>query len=242
MVIVPRLVAWTQPPLTLLVDRDADTRQMYSEYLQLAACRTAEAEDGSEALAKAISLHPDVIVTETRLAGLDGFQLCTLLRQDAATRTIPIVVVTGDGYADQIDRAKTAGADSVLVKPCLPEALFQEIARLLDESRGLRERAQAVQEKVLRELARSSELIEKSRATSERRKMLSREHIRHDTTSPPAAPPVLFCPLCGQSLRYVRSHIGGVNQRLAEQWDYFECPAGCGEFQYRQRTRKLRKT
>jgi hypothetical protein len=37
------------------------------------------------------------------------------------------------------------------------------------------------------------------------------------------------------------SHVGGVNSLHREQWDYFSCPAGCGTFQYRQRTRRVRR-
>jgi len=63
---------------------------------------------------------------------------------------------------------------------------------------------------------------------------------REDTTTPPNSPPDLRCPLCDQTLQYRTSHVGGVSERHREQWDYFECPNGCGDFQYRQRTRKLR--
>ena len=42
-------------------------------------------------------------------------------------------------------------------------------------------------------------------------------------------------------LRYAKSHIGGVSAKQSEQWDDYECSDGCGSFQYRQRTRKLRK-
>jgi hypothetical protein len=42
-------------------------------------------------------------------------------------------------------------------------------------------------------------------------------------------------------LQYLRSHVGGVSALNSEQWDYYECAAGCGTFQYRQRTRKLRQ-
>jgi hypothetical protein len=71
--------------------------------------------------------------------------------------------------------------------------------------------------------------------------MLSRTHHRHDTTAPPLTPPVLVCPSCDQPLMYQRSHVGGVSARHQEQWDYYECVAGCGSFQYRQRTRRLRR-
>jgi len=237
-----RLAAWSRtPPLTLIVDRDADTRKMYAEYLQMSACRIDEAEDGREALAKAIAARPDVIVTETRLPGIDGFALCSLLREEAATRTIPIVVVTGDAFDEHIHRAKNAGADSVLVKPCLPETLFAEIARLLDASTGLRGRVEAVREQTTRAMARSKDLIATSSATKRRKAILNRAYSRFDTTEPPTLPPALFCPRCARTLRYRHSHIGGVNEHHAEQWDYFDCSAGCGTFQYRQRTRKLRR-
>jgi hypothetical protein len=73
------------------------------------------------------------------------------------------------------------------------------------------------------------------------RTTLKKAHLRGDTVAPPTEPPSLVCPECDRLLRYRRSHIGGVSSRYSEQWDYFECEAGCGSFQYRQRTRKLRK-
>ena len=227
--------------MALLVDRDADTRKMYAEYLRLSSCLIEEAEDGREALAKAISYQPDIIVTETRLPGINGFDLCSLLRQDATTSAIPIVVVTGDAFDTDVRRAQMAGADAVLIKPCLPEALVAEMGHLLDQSSALRERARAVREKAHDQLEKADRLIERSRTVG-RRTMLSRSHARHDTTTPPAAPPVLMCPLCDQPLLYLHSHIGGVSVRHQEQWDYFECTGGCGTFQYRERTRKLRKS
>src|SRR5690349_15896226 len=113
--------------LALLVDRDPDTRQMYAEFLRQSQCEIDEAEDGREALAKALAHHPDIIVTETRLPGINGFDLCRLLRDDEMTREIPIVFVTGDAYAQDVKHAESAGADAVLVKPCLPEKLATEI-------------------------------------------------------------------------------------------------------------------
>ena len=235
------LCSWTQsPPLALLVDRDAGTRKMYADYLRLSACAIEEAEDGREALAKAIARSPSVIVTETRLPGINGFELCDLLRQDRSTRFIPIVIVTGDGFGGNVDLAKRVGADSVLVKPCLPETLLAEISKLLDQSFGLRERGRAARSKMHEQIERSDRLIEQSHANM-RRVTLSRAHERHDTTTPPIAPPTLVCPACDSPLRYLRSHVGGVSSRHSEQWDYFECLVGCGAFQYRQRTRKLRR-
>src|SRR5690349_13705046 len=63
-------------PVVLLVDRDSDTRMMYADYLRAVRFAIEEADDGREALAKAIAQPPAVIVTETRLPGMDGYDLC----------------------------------------------------------------------------------------------------------------------------------------------------------------------
>jgi two-component system, cell cycle response regulator DivK len=227
-------------PLALLIDRDADTRHMYAEFLHGTTCEIDEAEDGREGLAKALTRHPDIIVTETRLPGISGFDLCRLIREDTLTHDIPIVVVTADAFEADVTRARAAGADAVLTKPCLPDQLASAIQRVLNQSNDLRGRAGAVRTRATEQLTRSESLLEHSRATT-RRVMLSRAHNRRDTTTPPAPPPSLLCPTCDQPLRYVKSHIGGVSERHPEQWDYYECAVGCGTHQYRQRTHKLRR-
>ncbi len=224
----------------LLVDRDADVRHLYAEFLQQLPFKIEEADDGREALAMALTRHPDVVVTETRLPGIDGFDLCRLLKADALTQDIPLVVVTGNALDRDVERAKTAGADLVLAKPCSPELLAAELRRVVEQSRNVRARCRAAREKATGQIARSAELLDRSRATY-RRVILSHAHDRRETSAPPLAPPQLICPSCGQPLAYVKSHIGGVSVRHEEQWDYFECTTGCGTFQYRQRTRRLRR-
>jgi two-component system, cell cycle response regulator DivK len=227
-------------PLALLVDRDANTRRLYADFLRLSACTIEEAEDGREALAKAIARRPAIVVTETRLPGINGYNLCNLLRSDPATRDVPILFLTSKGYERDLRRAEQIGGDGVLVKPCLPETLLREMQRLLREAANLRERPHAIHETVHAQAERSDQLLAISREHT-RRLTLSRAHVRVATAAPPVPPPSVMCPSCDKPLHYVRSHVGGVNARSSEQWDYFECPAGCGEFQYRQRTRKLRR-
>ena len=226
-------------PLALLVDRDDDTRTMYSEYLKRASCDTDEAADGRDALAKAIARQPDVIVTDTRLPGIDGFALCELLRSDAATGAIPIIVVTGDGYPSSTARARTAGADVVLIKPCLPDVLLEEIRRVMEKSPELRGRLRRAETRRALQVGMPGEPLDPS--APHRRTFLARAHERGETKTPPAPPPELICPQCDRSLLYRHSNIGGVSARHVEQWDYYECAAGCGTFQYRHRTRRLRK-
>jgi DNA-binding response OmpR family regulator len=116
-------------PIALIVDRDRDTRQMYAEYLKFASWKSEEADDGRDALAKAVARHHDVIVTETRLPLLSGYDLCRMLKHHRNTAAVPIVCVTGDAFEPDVARAREAGADIVLIKPCLPEWLIIELNR-----------------------------------------------------------------------------------------------------------------
>jgi CheY-like chemotaxis protein len=137
-----------QPARALLVDRDRETRRLYAEYLTRSSWIIEEADDGREALAKAITSLPDIIVTNTRLPGINGFDLCALLRRDTATRGIPIVIVTGDTLDADVKRAHRAGADAVLVNPCSAGDAAVEIRRLLEQSASLRERSRVAREKL----------------------------------------------------------------------------------------------
>lgn len=212
---------------------------MYGEFLRQSAVDFEEAADGRDALAKALARPHDVVVTETRLPGISGYELCQLLRRDVATKATPIIVVTGDAYASNVDRARRAGADVVLVKPCLPDVLLAEMHLLVPHSSELRRHSQEVRARSASRVSRAQAL--QARPGSPHRRALSRVFSRVDTTTPPAEPPSLVCPTCDQALAYQRSHIGGVSERHREQWDYYDCSNGCGAFQYRQRTRKLRK-
>jgi CheY-like chemotaxis protein len=229
-------------PTALVVDRDLEVRLMYGEFLRLVSWQVDEASDGREALAKAIAFHPDVVITETRLPGIDGITLCELLRRDATTHTIPVVFVTADAPAADIERARRAGGDLVLTKPCLPERLLTELHALLARSAAVENRTGRLQGRAAAQVALADELLNQVAGTVNRRRhTLKKAHHRGDTMDPPLVPPALFCPLCDRPLTYRRSHVGGVSSKHSEQWDYFECDGGCGPFQYRARTRKLRK-
>src|SRR5262249_24382917 len=156
---------------------------LYGEYLNREGCLVEEAADGREALAKAISRRHDVIVTATRLPGIDGYQLCRLLRRDTSTMTTPVISLTGDAMVADIERARTSGADSTLVKPCLPERLFAEMRRLMER---------AVAPPVGFETMTNNHDNRASESPpSTKRPILSRVHRRGPTTTPPLAPPDL---------------------------------------------------
>jgi CheY-like chemotaxis protein len=114
----------------LIVEGDEDTRDLYQAVLVPQGYAVEHAANGREALAQAIRNPPDIIVMETHIQGVDGFCLCELLRADRGTSTVPIVVLTADARPTSLDRARRAGADAVLTKPCLPEVLLSEMDRV----------------------------------------------------------------------------------------------------------------
>jgi CheY-like chemotaxis protein len=119
-------------PLVLVVDDYQDAREMYAEYLEFSGFRTAEARNGAEALEKAFALTPDVILMDLSLPVMDGWEATRRLRADARTHNIPIVALTGHALSGHADGAKDAGCDAYVTKPCLPDALVQEVKRILE--------------------------------------------------------------------------------------------------------------
>jgi two-component system cell cycle response regulator DivK len=120
-------------PLVLIVEDDLSTRVMYREYLSQCGFRTADAHNGFQALEKAQQLLPDAIVTDLAVPGMDGFEFCRKLQQAETTRAIPIIAVTGHSeYLEQPDRFRDAGILRVLVKPCEPDVIVQELRHLLN--------------------------------------------------------------------------------------------------------------
>ena len=118
-------------PLILVVDDYQDAREMYAEYLQFSGFRVAEAKNGNEAIEKAFELHPDLILMDLSLPGMDGWEATRQLKSDERTRSIPVVALTGHALAGASEGARKAGCDSFVTKPCLPDDLVVEVRRML---------------------------------------------------------------------------------------------------------------
>lgn len=119
-------------PLVLVVEDDRDSREMYVESLVHFGLRVAAASNADEALRKIRDLPPDIITTDIGLPGsMDGCEMTEKIKGDARTKAIPIIGVTAWAMNSEVKRARLAGCDSVLIKPCLPSDLLIEVQRLL---------------------------------------------------------------------------------------------------------------
>lgn len=122
--------------LVLLVDDDRECREMYAQFLRGAGFEVDEAHNGNQALSKATERTPAIVVTDLALPGMDGYQLMRKLRQQPTTEQVPIIAITGyGGFMEDTARARSAGCNAVLTKPCLPDHLLDQIERLLAEPR-----------------------------------------------------------------------------------------------------------
>jgi DNA-binding response OmpR family regulator len=207
----------------LVVDGDADNRELYRDSFTLQGWAVTEAVDGREALVHALTSKPWVVVTELRLPLIDGVALCEILRRDRATEAVPILVVTSETRAVELAKAERAGASALLIKPSTPDIIVAEMKRLVEAASK----------------AAAFPVFHTPPVPSGRRSLV-KAHRRLSTTTPDEPPVILSCPICSQPLKYQETFIGGVSSHHPERWDYYDC-VRCGSFQYRHRTRKLRQ-
>ena len=154
------------PPIILVVEDDADTRELYEAVLNLEGFWVADACDADAALDKAADLQPDVVITDIGLpGGCDGVAFAGRLHAQTKTANIPVVAVTGRS----IREFDGAGFLQVLQKPILPEALVASVRAALESSRELRERSQRARDRVPALIQRSDRLIKKARRLAARR-------------------------------------------------------------------------
>jgi two-component system cell cycle response regulator DivK len=115
----------------LLVEDQDDVYDFYSDVLASAGYSVAGAGDGERALALVPRLRPDLVLLDLGLPKIDGFAVARALKRDPGTRHIPVIALTGFAVHGVDRRARDAGCDAVLFKPCPTDQVLSEIdARL----------------------------------------------------------------------------------------------------------------
>jgi two-component system, chemotaxis family, response regulator PixH len=113
---------------TILIVEDSPSElQLMSHYLEESGYNVIQATGAKEALEKAQSQNPDVIVTDVVMPGMSGFELCRSLKRNPATQKVPIVICSSKNQ--EIDRlwAMRQGADAYVTKPYTREQLLRAI-------------------------------------------------------------------------------------------------------------------
>jgi len=84
---------------------------------------------------------PHLIVTDLSLPGMDGFELITRVRADAKLQSIPIICLSGYGGYEHEQRARAAGCDRILQKPCMPDELATIVSEVIAQAAQRRKNA-----------------------------------------------------------------------------------------------------
>jgi two-component system phosphate regulon response regulator PhoB len=129
----------------LVVDDEPDAVELVEFNLKNAGFEVITAADGAEALKKARSTLPDLILLDLMIPEVDGLEVCKLLRRDAATAGIPILMLTAK--AAEIDRVLglELGADDYVTKPFSPRELMLRIKGLLRRRETTETKAERMQ-------------------------------------------------------------------------------------------------
>src|SRR5262245_38736895 len=130
-------------PTILVVDDEPDVVQLIDYNLKGSGYEVITAADGEEALNKARSAAPDVIILDLMLPKIDGIEVCKLLRREF--NSTPIVMLTAK--TSETDRVLgfELGADDYVTKPFSPRELILRVKRLLQGTRAKTEAAERLQ-------------------------------------------------------------------------------------------------
>jgi two-component system cell cycle response regulator DivK len=115
----------------LVADDRATGRELVRTVLENSGHQVFEASDGAEAVLEALRIHPDLIILDIHMPGLDGFGVIEKLRREKGFATTPIIALTASAMMGDRERAVAAGFTSYITKPIRLGALRAEVARLL---------------------------------------------------------------------------------------------------------------
>jgi type II secretory ATPase GspE/PulE/Tfp pilus assembly ATPase PilB-like protein/CheY-like chemotaxis protein len=121
--------------LVLLVDDEDQLRRVMRDLLERQGYSVVEARDGAQALDEVDRHAPDIVILDLNLPGVDGYSVLNQLRSRAATRQLPVVVLTAKGDEDNEVRVLQLGADDFLTKPFRAKALAARLESALARRR-----------------------------------------------------------------------------------------------------------
>lgn len=115
----------------MIVDDSRTIRQQVRFTLTKGGYEVLEAEDGSDGFEK-LKANPDVamVISDVNMPNMNGLEMVEKIKSESSISGIPIIMLTTEGAADLIDRAKKAGAKGWLVKPFKPDQLIAAVGKL----------------------------------------------------------------------------------------------------------------
>ncbi len=119
------------PRKTILLVDDSSTILMMEKFiLRNDPYDVVTASDGEEAVRKAIAIKPDLILLDVVMPRMGGFEACKLIRENDATKNIPIVMVTTRGEAGNVENGWASGCTDYVTKPINATELLAKVRSL----------------------------------------------------------------------------------------------------------------
>lgn len=120
------------PKRVLIVEDDADSRYVYGVILEDNGFQVTTARSGDEGLRLARETHPQAILMDVSIPGMDGWTVTQRLKSDPDTAAIPVIIITAHAFPEDVGRAERVGCESFLTKPCEPRRVLEEVLRLVE--------------------------------------------------------------------------------------------------------------
>lgn len=127
----------------LVVDDEFESVKLVGLMLQRQGYEVAAAQSGAQALTKALTEDPDLIILDVMMPDMDGYEVCRRLRANPATADLPIIMFTAKTQVDEKVAGFQAGADDYLTKPIHPDELTSRVEAVLLRSTRRRDDEQA---------------------------------------------------------------------------------------------------
>ena len=118
----------------LVAEDDVDNRRIVVKVLTVEGHETLEAADGRTTVEIARRERPDLILMDLAMPGMDGWEAARQLKADAETADIPIIALTAFAMRGDEERARQAGCDAYLSKPCRPQTIRDVVRQFLARS------------------------------------------------------------------------------------------------------------
>ncbi len=120
----------------LVVDDEVFIRKMIEARLKPAGIAVIQAQNGMEAVEKAASEMPDIIIMDVMMPKMDGFKACEAIRSNPAVSSIPILMLTARGQAADMEKAMALGIIEYITKPFSPKDLADKVVGILNTVRS----------------------------------------------------------------------------------------------------------